>query len=213
MSFFGEDDFSFLHNNYRDRSDDDDESDASSSDGEEDDEQSCTYVGVTPQSPVSVPDSPCDNQGGEGQEDSDGEPSRQIDDGEIEEGGGDFDFLFDMEPSESLEEEESIGEEDVSTVEGEEGGEEHMASFVSLLENCFEGISEEGGRGRGEDPFEDGEEDEEESVGVVADDISNPSGEVYNNTAPSMPFSVKKVLRDGLIYAGFTDERIDRCGE
>ena len=36
-------------------------------------------------------------------------------------GGGDFDFLFDMEPSESLEEEESIGEEDVSTVEGEEG--------------------------------------------------------------------------------------------
>mmetsp|Transcript_31652 Transcript_31652/g.53967 ORF Transcript_31652/g.53967 Transcript_31652/m.53967 type:complete len:127 (+) Transcript_31652:332-712(+) len=88
MSFFGEDDFSFLHNNYRDRSDDDDESDASSSDGEEDDEQSCTYVGVTPQSPVSVPDSPCDNQGGEGQEDSDGEPSRQIDDGEIEEGGG-----------------------------------------------------------------------------------------------------------------------------
>ena len=36
--------------------------------------------------------------------------------------GGDFDFLFDMEPSESLEEEESIGEEDVSTVEGEEGG-------------------------------------------------------------------------------------------
>ena len=44
MSFFGEDDFSFLHNNYRDRSDDDDESDASSSDGEEDDEQSCTYV-------------------------------------------------------------------------------------------------------------------------------------------------------------------------
>ena len=35
MSFFGEDDFSFLHNNYRDRSDDDDESDASSSDGEE----------------------------------------------------------------------------------------------------------------------------------------------------------------------------------
>jgi len=213
MSFFGEDDFSFLHNNYRDRSDDDDESDASSSDGEEDDEQSCTYVGVTPQSPVSVPDSPCDNQGGEGQEDSDGEPSRQIDDGEIEEGGGDFDFLFDMEPSESLEEEESIGEEDVSTVEGEEGGEEHMTSFVSLLENCFEGISEEGGRGRGEDPFEDGEEDEEESVGVVADDISNPSGEVYNNTAPSMPFSVKKVLRDGLIYAGFTDERIDRCGE
>jgi len=75
MSFFGEDDFSFLHNNYRDRNDDDDESDASSSDGEEDDEQSCTYVGVTPQSPVSVPDSPCDNQGGEGQEDSDGEPS------------------------------------------------------------------------------------------------------------------------------------------
>ena len=114
-----------------------------------------------------------------------------------------------MEPSESLEEEESIGEEDVSTVEGEEGGEEHMTSFVSLLENCFEGISEEGGRGRGEDPFED----EEESVGVVADDISNPSGEVYNNTAPSMPFSVKKILRDGLIYAGFTDERIDRCGE
>ena len=43
-----------------------------------------------------------------------------------------------MEPSESLEEEESIGEEDVSTVEGEEGGEEHMTSFVSLLENCFE---------------------------------------------------------------------------
>jgi len=30
MFFFGEDDFSFLHNNYRDRSDDDDESDASS---------------------------------------------------------------------------------------------------------------------------------------------------------------------------------------
>ncbi len=53
MSFFGEDDFSFLHSNYRDRSDDDDdESDAFSSDGEEDDEQSCTYVGVTPQSPV-----------------------------------------------------------------------------------------------------------------------------------------------------------------
>jgi hypothetical protein len=48
MSFFGEDDFSFLHNNYRDRSDDDDESDASSSDGEEDDEQSCTYVGAPP---------------------------------------------------------------------------------------------------------------------------------------------------------------------
>lgn len=108
--------------------------------------------------------------------------------GRLRRGGEDFDFLFDMEPSESLEEEESIGEEDVSTVEGEEGGEEHMTSFVSLLENCFEGISEEGGRGRGEDPFED----EEESVGVVADDISNPSGEVYNNTAPSMPFSVKK---------------------
>jgi hypothetical protein len=80
MSFFGEEDaFSFLHDNYRDRSDDDesddDESDASSSDGEEDDEQSCTYVGVAPQSPVSVPDSPCDNQGDESQEDSDGEPS------------------------------------------------------------------------------------------------------------------------------------------
>ena len=74
-----------MDNNYRDRSDDDDESDgdASSSDGEEDDEQSCTYVGVAPHSPVSVPDSPCDNQGDEGQEDSDGEPSRQIDNGEM----------------------------------------------------------------------------------------------------------------------------------
>ena len=46
--------------------------------------------------------------------------------GRLRRGGGDFDFLFDMEPSESLEEEESIGEEDVSTVEGEEGGEEHI---------------------------------------------------------------------------------------
>ena len=70
------------------------------------------------------------------------------------------------------------------------------------------GLTEEDARGA-----EEREEDEEESVGVVADDISNPSGEVYNNTAPSMPFSVKKILRDGLIYAGFTDERIDRCGE
>ena len=182
MSFFGEEDaFSFLHDNYRDRSDDDesddDESDASSSDGEEDDEQSCTYVGVAPQSPVSVPDSPCDNQGDESQEDSDGEPS----------------------PWKG-----SKAKKRIITVEG---GEEHMTSFVSLLENCFEGISEEGGQGRGEDPFEDGEENEEESVGVDADDISDP------NTAPSMPFSAKKILRDGLIYAGFTDERIDRCGE
>jgi hypothetical protein len=99
-----------------------------------------------------------------------------------------------MEPSESLEEEESVGEEHVLTVEGDEGGEEHMTSFVSLLENCFQGISEEGGRGRGEDSFEDREENEEESVGVVADDISNPSGETPN-TAPSMPFPVEKILR------------------
>ena len=49
-----------------------------------------TCVGVAPHSPVSVPDSPCDNQGDEGQEDSDGEPSRQLDNGEIEKGGGRF---------------------------------------------------------------------------------------------------------------------------
>ncbi len=232
MSFFGEDDhFSFLrdrsddnddddderdasssgglHNNYRDRSyDDDDESDASSSDGEEDDEeQSSTYAGVTPQSPVFLPDSPSNKQGDESQEDSDGEPSR-----ETKVGGGDFYFLFDgMEPSKSLEEEESDSEYVVQAVECDEDGEAEMTSFVSLLENCFEGTSEEGGRGRGNCSFEDGDDDEE-SVGVVAEDTSNPSGETPN-TAPSVPFSVKKILRDGLSFAGFTDERIDRCGE
>jgi hypothetical protein len=34
-----------------------------------------------------------------------------------------------------------------------------MTSFISLLENCFKGISKEGGQGSIEDPFEDGEEE------------------------------------------------------
>ena len=65
MSFFGDNDFSFL-DTYRDKSNDEDESDddrsqfyigSSSSDGE-DNEQDCTYIGVDsfdfepPQSPV-----------------------------------------------------------------------------------------------------------------------------------------------------------------
>ena len=116
-----------------------------------------------------------------------------------------------MEPSESLEEEESVGEEHVLTVEGDEGGEEHMTSFVSLLENCFQGISEEGGRGRGEDSLEDREENEEESVGVVADDISNPSGETPN-TAPSMPFPVEKesagVGKNAILIASSVQKRL-----
>ena len=41
---------------------------------------------------------------------------------------------------------------------------------------------------------------------------TNSSGETNNNT-PRMLFSVDKVLRDGLIFAGFTDVRITRCAE
>ena len=78
MSFFGDDDFSFL-DTYRDRSNDEDESDSehshmnsssSSSDGE-DNEQDRTYTGVDsfelPQSPAAA-DTPV-----EGQEDSNDE--------------------------------------------------------------------------------------------------------------------------------------------
>lgn len=42
--------------------------------------------------------------------------------------------------------------------------------------------------------------------------IHRGSGET-NNTTPRMLFSVDKVLRDGLIFAGFTDVRITRCAE
>jgi len=65
---------------------------------------------------------------------------------------------------------------------------------------------------------EEEESDDEEDISLIEGEASphtnttNPSGETNNNT-PRMLFSVDKVLRDGLIFAGFTDERIARCGE
>jgi len=84
ISFFGDNDFSFL-DTYRDKCNGEDESDddrsqiyiGSSSSDAEDNEQDCNYIGVDsfdfepPQSPV-APDTPVEV---EGQEDSDGEPS------------------------------------------------------------------------------------------------------------------------------------------
>mmetsp|Transcript_2736 Transcript_2736/g.4037 ORF Transcript_2736/g.4037 Transcript_2736/m.4037 type:complete len:286 (+) Transcript_2736:1741-2598(+) len=117
-----------------------------------------------------------------------------------------------------------------------------MASFVRELDNFDEGISEEEGgcdfdldfgfsfsdnhfKGEVEDDLsrkststEEEESDDEEDISLIEGEASphtnttDPSGET-NNTTPKMLFSVDKVLRDGLIFAGFTDERIARCGE
>lgn len=117
-----------------------------------------------------------------------------------------------------------------------------ITSLINQLDNYDEGIRSEDegdcdGFGFFECHFEDDDEEDclssnsshddddeqegsdgEEDISMAEGEASphanntNPSGETPN-TAPSMPFSVKKILRDGLIYAGFTDERIDRCGE
>lgn len=40
-----------------------------------------------------------------------------------------------------------------------------------------------------------------------------PWGGGGGNNTPEMLFSVEKVLRDGLLFAGFSDDRIAKCGE
>mmetsp|Transcript_12008 Transcript_12008/g.19841 ORF Transcript_12008/g.19841 Transcript_12008/m.19841 type:complete len:438 (-) Transcript_12008:41-1354(-) len=116
-------------------------------------------------------------------------------------------------------EEEDSDNEDV----GVEGlWDELMASFGEL-DKCDEGTCEEGSGcdfdfvGESTSTKEEESDDEEEilSEGDVSPhtNTTDPSGEVNNNAAPRRTFSVDKVLRDGLIFAGFNDERITRCGE
>ena len=60
---------------------------------------------------------------------------------------------------------------------------------------------------------ENGDEKEISSDGEASPhtNATDPPGEI-NNT-PKMLFSIDNVLRDGLFFAGFSDERITRCGE
>ncbi len=102
-----------------------------------------------------------------------------------------------------------------------------MASFGELeLDKCDEGTSGEGSGchfdfsfsfGESKSTEEEGDDDEEEisSEGDVFPhtNTTDPSGEANNDATPRRSFSVDEVLRDGLIFAGFTDERITRCGE
>ena len=100
-----------------------------------------------------------------------------------------------------------------------------MASFGEL-DKCDEGTSGEGSGchfdfsfsfGESKSTEEEGDDDEEEisSEGDVFPhtNTTDPSGEANNDATPRRSFSVDEVLRDGLIFTGFTDGRITRCGE
>jgi hypothetical protein len=110
--------------------------------------------------------------------------------------------------------------------EGKEGWEELIASFFGELDKCDdERTGEEGGCdvdfgvdfgfffGESTSAEENGDEKEISSDGEASPhtNATDPPGEI-NNT-PKMLFSIDNVLRDGLFFAGFSDERITRCGE